>query len=240
MKNHIPYRDKNEQSLVTSARQVGDLIKTVYSSDVIDLTSSLTMKKFQTFQEVLNKRRTKRHFRNSIRIDELSTILHFSSGISGCAKHPLENFPIYFSPSAGGLRMVDIYVLNNKVTSLDSGAYFYDAIKHKLVKIWDSKRDVVKHVMRALSPDQTFAIEQVAVLFLLVANYKKAEWRYGRDFSAYLSILDSGCMAENIQLVGVAINLNTVMIGYIRSELATKILNLNADEEALCAVAVGK
>lgn len=159
---------------------------------------------------------------------ELSTLLHYSNGITKRIKRPSWDRRIPFRACActGALYHIEIYVLTGEMGQLPAGVYYYDPEPHALMKVRD--RDHRSWLGEAAGNDGVVAGAQAALVFTDVywrnaIKYQAREYRH--------AWWDLGTMLANTLAVASALKQRTtVVLGFLEAEVG-ELLGIQADPE---------
>ena len=184
-------------------------------------------------KHVLAERRSRRRFsKESITLQEISTLLKFTCGLSN---DEFDNAGFNFRnvPSAGGLYPYETYVIVNNIEGLNQGLYHYHVPSHALeiLKSGDFRKKIA-----AICLDQAMARDCAAVLaWTMVAP--RSKWKYGERAYRYIFI-DLGHLAQNFYLVAEAMQLSACAIGALYDDEGNEFLDVDSNDESLCYVGV--
>nr|MDO8108866.1 SagB/ThcOx family dehydrogenase [Candidatus Sigynarchaeota archaeon] len=185
-------------------------------------------------KHVLEERRSRRRFsKEPMSLAELSTLLKYTSGISG-DETDQGNFALRHVPSAGGLYPYETYVVVNNVDGVKNGLYHYYPPDHAL-DVLKLGGDYGKKVA-AICLDQPMA-KDCAAAFLWTLVSLRSKWKYGQRAYRYMFI-DLGHLAQNLYLVAEALQLSTCAIGALYDDEGNEFLGVDGYDEALCYVGV--
>jgi len=177
----------------------------------------------ESLWSILNKRRSRRRYTSEpISIEELSTLLWATQGVS-------LNTPQYqfrTAPSAGALYPVETYLSIHNVRDMGQGIYHFNVFDFALEEI--SLGDHGDTLARA-ALDQTM-VARGAVLFIWTAIVLRAMWKYRNRCIRYI-FMDAGHIAQNLQLVATALNLGCCPIGAFYDQEVNEVLGVDGEEE---------
>lgn len=182
-----------------------------------------------SIEEALKFRRSIREYKNEpLTINQVSQLLWSAQGITS---------PNGFrtAPSAGGLYPLQIFVVCNHVTGLQSGFYQFSPESHSLILL---STDNLAPSLAAGAFDQN-SIKSAAIDIIITALYSRTIKKYG-DRGIRFAILEAGHSAENIYLQAVSLKLGTVAIGGFDDAAIKKSLGLSDEYEPLYIMPVGK
>ena len=170
--------------------------------------------------QTLNERQTIRDYTNeALTVQQMSDILWSAVGVN----RP-QNENRRTSPTARNAQEIEVYVF------IESGVYFYDAIKHELVliKAGDHRKDAVK---------QEFA-QKAPFVLVFVANYDKFAGMDDESKTIY-GATDAGFASQNVYLYCASEGLGTVVLGMIDREKIAETIALK-NGKAILGQVVGK
>ena len=182
-----------------------------------------------SIEEALKQRRSHRQFKNeALPLQQVAQLLWAAQGITS---------PTGFrtAPSVGGLYPLEIYLISGNVQDLPAGIYHYSPQDHTLDLV--IKGDKRKELATAAHEQND--VKSSALVFVIVANYKKTNRQYGTRSERFVN-LEVGHVAENIYLQVVSLGLGTVSIGIFDETAVKRILGLQREEEPIYVMPVGK
>ncbi|MEM0044309.1 MAG: SagB/ThcOx family dehydrogenase [Sulfolobales archaeon] len=200
-----------------------DYYKSYKEKPRVKLPKPIESSSTDLFHVILARRSRRRYSKESISLEELSTILYYSVGISGKAWW---GGPKRVYPSAGALQPVEAYVVASRVRDLDEGLYHYNPGEHslELLREGDFSRE-----LSSIALDQDF-IRDAAASVVLTIVYRRTASRYGLRSYKY-SHLDTGFAGQNLYLVVEALKLATVAVGAFYDERLCRFLEIDCEEE---------
>ena len=185
------------------------------------------------FKHLLVERRSRRRFaKEPMTLQELSTLLKYTSGISG-EQFDDAGFNFRHVPSAGGLYPYETYVVANNVGSLEKGLYHYNVPAHGLDLLKDG--DLGPRIA-AVCLDQSMARQAAAVLAWTVV-VPRSQWKYLQRCYRYV-YMDLGHLGQNFYLVAEALQLAACTIGAIYDDEGNDLLGIDGIDESLSYVGV--
>jgi SagB-type dehydrogenase family enzyme len=184
------------------------------------------------FTEVIRKRRSVRHFTgDSIHFSYLASIIRLSVGITGSAEVNLMSTdkPIKLNfratPSGGGLYPIDLYVAVNNVEGLKKGVYRYRPLQDDLVE--DNPQVTVEEVLKCISmTEDMLTTSKSNAIFFTVARPWKSMRKYG-DRGMRFVFMETGAIAQNINLNSVALGLGTCDCASVYDDEIHRLLGLD-------------
>jgi SagB-type dehydrogenase family enzyme len=180
------------------------------------------------FKRLLVERRSRRRFsRDPLSLQELSTILKFTSGITS-TEFDDSGFNFRHVPSAGGLFPHEAYVISNNIDDLKQGLYHYDVPGHSLdlLKEGDLGRQI-----EAICLDQAMARNAAAVL-AWTAVVPRSQWKYLQRSYRYI-YMDLGHLGQNFYLVAEALQLAACTIGALYDDEGNALLGVDGMDESI-------
>lgn len=189
--------------------------------------------------DVISKRRSVRNFsKEAMTLEELSTILFYSSGMTG-EYFQTEDKPhmyLFAYPSAGGLMPLDSYIFISNVKDINSGIYYYDPIRHilKVIKEGFKPNDFKKTTLSFnLSMQAAFVVYILGTTCLTGYKYSDRGYRFMQ--------LEAGHLAQNFYLTSTAIGSGAVASGGFLDVEILELLKLNDEYTfVLYEIIIGK
>ncbi|HEK0908941.1 TPA: SagB family peptide dehydrogenase [Pseudomonas putida] len=184
------------------------------------------------FEALLKKRSTSRDFLDlPVPLEDLTRILEYSIGFIDERELPdSSNLPAALrkrrsSPSGGGLNSTEAYVYVRHVDNLDPGLYYYDPFGHCLHLLSTELPPVGK-----MLSGQHFS-DSISAGFFLTSRLDKLWWKYEHSRAYRIALLEIGHVAQTLQLVATALNLDTWPTGALCEDLIDPLLQLNSPGE---------
>lgn len=188
--------------------------------------------------DIIWHRRSIRSFSSeSIKFEELSDLLLYSSGIS----HPLQKedngsvtgFRTY--PSGGGLYPLEIYLVVNHVSGLSSGLYHYN-VRGKCLEVMSTEN---LHTQFSKLHVRDQLIEDSGITLLATAVFKRTTYKYGNRGYRFV-LMEVGHLFQNIALVAESLKLGTCDIGGYEDDELNEFLHIDGVNEAIVGeIAIG-
>jgi SagB-type dehydrogenase family enzyme len=201
------------------------------SSDVLTRPHNIRQNK-TALLDVLDARKSIRKYGNSyISKDNLSHFLYHSARIKEIFKSDEGTLTKRPYPSGGARYPLEIYVVNNRISSIVKGIHYYDPLKHRLVLINKNKSFQKKFnsfIMNALYPHMK---RDSDVVFIITAVFARTMWKYDK-IAMSLILSDLGCLYQTMYLVATEMNLAPCPVGGTEEELVKNWLELNWFEES--------
>ncbi|SHF00969.1 SagB family peptide dehydrogenase [Clostridium fallax] len=195
--------------------------------DIINLPKAKNIK--ASLGATISLRRSVRKYKNNIMsIQDLSNLLYYGQGISGEIefKNNLgcsDNIKLRNNPSAGGLYPINLYIYISKVKGLDDGIYLYYPYSHSLKPVNLKLDNIDKEKFAEFS---NITSKNINVFFIYVYNMYINSRKYG-DAGAAFAFIESGEIAQNIQLTATAIGYGSCDIGGYDKQYLEKVLKLD-------------
>lgn len=192
-----------------------------------------TNENFDLFRALLS-RSSQRHFLNTpVSVVQLSNLLYFSVGMKRILNKDKSENRMY--PSAGGRYPLEIYLFIFNVQGLESGVYHYHFKTHTLEAI--PFENIKKHAMKQVKQEW---IGESGFLVIPTAVFERTEMKY-RDRGYRHIMTEYGHIAQNIYLVGTALDLGVCSVGGFIDDGINKILDIDGRVESVIGlIAIGK
>lgn len=188
-----------------------------------------------TLSEVLLERKSERNFSGkSVDMASLGALLFYSSGIIPGEKQWDSTRRFY--PSAGARYPLEVYLSTSNVRGLTNGLYHYNARQHSLDILWQ-KGGLCKTISRLTNQDW---VNKSNIVMLITSVFQRTQMKYGERGLRHI-FLEAGHLAQNIYLVGTALDLKVCAIGGFIDDKINKILDIDGEDEGILYIlAVGK
>lgn len=184
-------------------------------------------------EAVIARRRSVREYANRpVELDELSRLLHYSTGVTD-RRDPTWLFRSI--PSSGALFPIEVYPVIFNVAGVAPGVYHYDIQRHRLelVRAGDFRQ---KLFTAALSQEMVL---HTAMVLVLTGIFARVQWKYVDRSYRYL-LLEAGHLGQNIYLAATALGLGPCGIGAFFDEEIDQLLGVDGrDEATVYLLAVG-
>ncbi|MGT2807640.1 SagB/ThcOx family dehydrogenase [Streptococcus iniae] len=177
----------------------------------------------------ITKRRSHRQFSGlEMPLQDLANLLYYACGVSSEAsikEGMTKTVSLRNCASGGGLYPITLFFYARNITKLKDGFYEYLPYQHALRCHRVSEEEDV----RDFAEYGSINAENCNVIMIYVYNYIKNTRKYGNQATAY-AFIESGEIAQNIQLVSTALAYGSVDIGgyskeYLQEKLALDGLN---------------
>jgi len=167
-----------------------------------------------TLAHALEKRRSRRNYAaRPLCIEELSALLHHSARVVECVTDPqLGDRMLRPFPTAGARSELETYIVSVNIAALEGGVYYYDASRHRLLKIRD--RDAhFEQILRSVNTAAGGKLNRDPALVLLItAVFERLLWKY-RNLGLSLIYKDVGAFLQTLYLVATVLELAPCAIG---------------------------
>lgn len=197
-----------------------------FTDEPVLLLPRLSPRTDMRFIDVLEQRRTHRHFASVAISDErLATLLKYTFGpLRFVDASPLGVMQLRAAASGGARHETDAYVYIFDVSNIESGLYAYDALRHGLVLI---RPGLFREELDCLIFEQG-PPSSAAFAVITVARTERLSWKY-HDASAYRVVWQNvGCFAQIFSLLCSALGLGAAMTGAIKAEGARAALEITS------------
>ncbi len=196
-------------------------------NDVIPFPSPKKIK--ASFSSVISSRRSVRQFnKQKISKQELGDILYYAQGISGSVQAvniPVEKNTIELrnAPSGGGLYPIYLYMLILTAEGIKQGIYKYYPYSHSLKPV---NLDFNMDKCRELAQFGNINGEHCSVYIFYVYDFYVNSRKYGDGAMMYAAI-ETGEIAQNIQLTSTALGYGSCDIGGYDKQFCEEVLKLD-------------
>ena len=211
------------------------LFKENIDTEVIDLDAPALPQ--ATLDHVLRARSSCRRFATEpIERAQLGTLLHAAYGVLDTIDLAGE-FCVRPVPSGGGLYPLELYALVQNVSGLPGGVYHYVPLGHRLEVVRPDP--LPSHLTSEMFLGQPYLVPAAAIL-VITAVVQRSLWKYEDRGYRYI-LLESGHVAQNVNLSAAALDLGTLNLGGFFDEDVMSLLKLDQDREIVVyGIAVGK
>ena len=183
-----------------------------------------------SIEQTLQQRRSVREYADiPLSVEEIGQLAWAAQGITD----PDRGFRT--APSAGATFPVEIYLLLTGLDEIPDGIYQYRNRNHSLERVRDGDRRSDLHRV-ALRQD---AITLAPVVMVISGVLERTRQRYGERALRFL-YMESGHIAQNVYLQGMALDIGTVVIGAFDDDGVREVLQLDEGEHPLYIMPLGK
>lgn len=196
-------------------------------SDVVYLPKPKPIK--SALSSVITSRRSIRHYeKEKISKQDLSNILYYAQGISGeieAANVPVEHNKISLrnAPSGGGLYPIYLYFLALNIEGVNRGIYKYYPYSHSIKPV---NLEVDNISPRDFAEFGNINSEDCAIFMFYVYDFYVNSRKYG-DSGLMYAVIETGEIAQNIQLTSTALGYGCCDIGGYNKQFCEKVLKLD-------------
>ena len=191
---------------------------------------------------VIRSRRSRRDFKGKpLTLVDLSNLLYYGDGISGDFDFNLnknEYGTITFSdkyisklrtaPSGGGLYPVYLYIAALNINNLDKGIYKYMPFTHSLEKIKLFNDEDLENYYNNNVFGGGIDLRKTALSIYYVYSIYENSRKYG-DMGLQFALIETGEIAQNIQLTAAASGILACDIGGFNKALSEDLLNIDGN-----------
>ncbi|MBA2448336.1 MAG: SagB/ThcOx family dehydrogenase [Chloroflexi bacterium] len=173
---------------------------------------------------ILGRRSVREYADRPLRLDELSRLLYYSTGITD-RRDPTLAFRAV--PSSGALFPTEVYPVLFNVEGVAPGVYHYDVQRHRLelVRAGDFRQEVFQ---AALSQEM---ILRASLVLVLTGLFPRVHWKYVDRSYRYL-LLEAGHLGQNVYLAATALGLGPCGIGAFFDDQLNRLLSVDGRDEA--------
>jgi len=195
---------------------------------------SLSIRSIDLRQAIERRTSIRKYSRTPLTLEELSFLLWCTQGI----KKVIPGSATFRNvPSAGARHALETYLLVNNVDKLESGLYWYSALRHGLILI--DKGNQLANQLVAACLGQRF-VARSAVTFIWTALSYRMTWRYSERGYRYF-FLDGGHVCQNLYLAAEAIDCGVCAIAAFSDDAVNEFLRIDGEEQfSLYLATVGK
>jgi len=186
--------------------------------------------------ELLLRRRTKRWFvPHPLSLDQLSTLLFFSWGMTASRKTSIDERILRTSPSGGCRHPIEVYALIHNVSGLNPGIYHYSVRRHGLELLVE--KPIGADFVRFCSGQKW--VENAAVMFVMTALFERTMWRYRFPRAYRVVQIEAGHLGQTLQLAATALRVDSFVTAALQDSLIERELGLDGVRESViyCAAA---
>lgn len=165
---------------------------------------------------------------------DLSTLLKFGFGTTGEGEEIANGleFRTRAYPSAGGLYVINPYIVLLNGRNLEEGVYFYSADDHCLRVVRRVDRDQLIEAASNFTNGTLFDYERASALFVLTGSFWKNKIKYGPRGYRF-ALLEAGHMLQNLQLVATSMGYGMCSLGGLREDEVDTFVEANGVDESM-------
>lgn len=183
--------------------------------------------------DLIDERQSRRQYEDApLTLDEIGTLLAFTYGITREASvASVEDATQQYRavPSPGALYPLEQYVMLFNA-EVEPGLYHYRPDEHGLECL--ETGDVRDAVDEASFASATMALDDAGGVVLTTAVFERVLLKYG-DRGYRFVCLEAGLAAQNLSLVGEALDIGTCMVGGYKDDAFHDLLDVDGTSEAL-------
>lgn len=205
-----------------------------WSKDAVDLPLAPAAVGEESFARLLERRRSERRHDETrpISLGDLGALLDRSARIRSTESRTAIDGGIAASPggarrpypSGGASYELEIYPIVDRCDGLDSGAYHYDAGRHRLVRIASRTPDV--EGMLADAKRATGGVADPQILLAIAARFGRVMWKY-RSIAYGLILRNTGVLYQTLYLAAAELGLSPCAVGSGDSALFARLTGLD-------------
>lgn len=179
------------------------------------------------FQTLMSRESSRNYTQEAMSLAQLSFLLYMSQGIKEISPNGYATWRTV--PCGGARHPFETYLLVQKVSGLEAGAYHYLPMTHQLEMLEAMPAEETAPLMVRTMFGQGWTARSNVIFYWSFMPYR-AEWRYG-PFAHKINLVDLGHVGENLYLACAALGLGTCGIGYYNQKLCDEVFRLDGEEE---------
>jgi len=180
-------------------------------------------------EEALLRRRSVRSYSGApLTLREVSQLLWAAQGVTN-------ERGFRTAPSGGALYPLELYAVVGSAGGLRPGIYKYRPGEHSLVMVLEGDR---RAELSEATLRQTF-VKDAPVSLVFSAVYERITKKYGERGIRYAH-MEAGHAAQNVYLQGVALGIDTVVVGAFRDAAVGKVIGAGKNETPLYIMPLGR
>ncbi len=190
----------------------------------------------KTLEEALFSRHATREYNpeKSLSLEELSTLLYYSTGIKP-QKNETDSIRRFY-PSGGARYPLEIYLAIQKADTINPGLYHYNVKYHLLENLSSENEDMELLKEGLLYPWSRDA----AVFFFITAVWDRNFIKY-KDRGYRIVLMETGHLAQNLSLICAALKINCCNSVGFNNQRINEVLDLESEtEDSLYLTIIGK
>jgi SagB-type dehydrogenase family enzyme len=175
------------------------------------------------------RNRRSSHSYGSLLLSEVAELLHlsmFNTDTEGLRPYP----------AAGGIYTVNMYLVANQVSQLNSGIHYVRWSDKSLEQIGTAETAKIFLENSVFQPDK----ESIPLIALLVADTRLSYYKY-HDRSIRMAFIEAGGLLQTLYLAGTKLGLSVCALGAISDRAALRLCKLDPSSEVMlaCGLAIG-
>lgn len=156
-------------------------------------------------------------------VTELATVLHYAAGVrKTIMAYNTREFPVRYTPNAGGLQSPEIYLVVNRVPGLTRGLYHFVTADHTLELLNEGN---MRRKLVGMSLFQEW-MHHADVVLVLTTDLDRLLWKYGPRSYRYAH-MDVGYVSAHVYLVTAALRLRTSAVSGFLDDAMNDFLELD-------------
>jgi SagB-type dehydrogenase family enzyme len=170
---------------------------------------------------------------NTLSLQDLSTILFFSGGITREIKHDGVTFYMRAASATGALYPIEMYIVCKDISpNLKAGIYHFNPAEFSLTNI---RKGDHRSLLASIAGDNQHILKSPVTIIFTSCAWRNA-WKYQeRSFRHWF--WDSGVMASNLLATTISMDIHTkIIMGFIDDKV-NHLLALEKEKEASIAMA---
>lgn len=196
-------------------------------NDIIELPSSKNIRVGLSIA-IKSRRSVRKYSNKDMSLNDVANILYYTQGICDEVEpYNLESnekkIKLRANPSAGGLYPIQLYVYMKNIKDLEDGIYTYYPYSHSLKPIKVNKEGLK---IDNLAEFAIINAENANLVVFYVYNFLKNSRKYG-DAGLNYALIETGEMAQNLQLVSTALGYGACDIGGYEKQYIEELLNID-------------
>lgn len=201
------------------------------------------MLKLKNLEEGLKNRKSSRNFdiKKEMALQELSTILYYSTGIKGApgsfkdSTQEKKDKTKRFYPSGGARYPLEIYIAIKRVSEIEPGIYHYNILQHSLERLLG--KEELNDFDKTL---EDLWAKNAAVIFIVTTVWNRNFIKY-QDFGYNMMLIETGHMVQNLLLVSESLGLRNCPLAGFDNQKMDALLDIDEeDESSLYIITAGK
>jgi SagB-type dehydrogenase family enzyme len=188
-----------------------------------------------SLEAALSQRETKREYLDDpLSLSNLSQLLFAAQGMRGSGSK-------LHAPSAQEQYPLSVFIVVSRVADIAAGVYKYDNSDHFITEL---KKGYISGSLECLAIGEQPWVGNAAAIIVLAANIQSMNKHFAeqpplnRRGERYCYI-EVGAVAQNVQLVGTALNTGMVLVGGFDNEGVKQLLNLPPELEPSALLCLG-
>ncbi len=204
---------------------------TFYKCEMTYIGASIKLKPIipkSKIEELLQNRHSQRVYTGEkASFSALSSLLYYANGIRKDGKR--------FHPSAGAFYPFKIYIIINKVKSIQRGIYLYQEKTNSIIRL-ECNQKAFNSFFINLYPRKRI-LRKSSFFFIYVADFEKIRKKYMNRSIRYV-FTELGTIIQNMYLLSKEFSLGTVFLGAYYDDFINNVLKLNNKRYYVCGIQV--